>query len=88
MSTTRLLKSSYWKFPGGPVVRTWHFPAVARVQSLGEELRSCKLCDAASHPPSNNSNFELNKPSAKKAFGKQVKATEAKISKKLLNKLR
>ena len=39
--TTELLKSSNWKFPGSPVVRTWHFHCCGpRVQSLVEELRS------------------------------------------------
>ena len=34
-------KKSTW-FPGSPVVRTWHFTAMAWVQSLVGELRSRK----------------------------------------------
>ena len=30
------------EFPDGPVVRTWCFPAMHRVQSLVGEVRSCK----------------------------------------------
>ena len=37
----------HWEFPGGLVVRTCAFTAVAGVQTLDEELRSHKLCGAA-----------------------------------------
>lgn len=35
----------HWKFPGSPVVRTWHLHGMAQVQSLVEEVISHKLCD-------------------------------------------
>ena len=42
------LKNSIGEFPGGPVVRTQHFPLLRSwVQSLVMELRSSKLCGAA-----------------------------------------
>ena len=33
-----------WKFPGGPVVRTWCFHCRALAESLTRELRSSKTC--------------------------------------------
>ena len=35
------------EFPGGLVVNIPYFTALARVQSLGRELRSCKPCGVA-----------------------------------------
>ena len=45
------LKTFFREFPGGLVVRIWHFTAVAQVQSLVGELRSHKP-----HGMANNNN--------------------------------
>ena len=45
-----LIKEEGGEFPGGLVVRSWAFTAVAWVQSLIGELRSCKPHSTAKDP--------------------------------------